>query len=48
MAPVIPAALGLASMRQIYDFYLPRSLDAQSRGGNLVSAERRAVVEPAH
>jgi ABC-type glycerol-3-phosphate transport system substrate-binding protein len=33
MAPAIPAAFGLASMRQIYDLYLPHSLDAQSRGG---------------
>jgi ABC-type glycerol-3-phosphate transport system substrate-binding protein len=33
MAPAIPAAFGLASMRQISDLYLPHSLDAQSRGG---------------
>ncbi len=33
MAPANPAAFGLASMRQIYDLYLPHSLDAQSRGG---------------
>jgi ABC-type glycerol-3-phosphate transport system substrate-binding protein len=34
MAPAIPAAFGgAASMRQIYDLYLPHSLDAQSRGG---------------
>ncbi len=33
MVPAIPAAFGLASMRQIYDLYLPHSLDAQSRGG---------------
>jgi ABC-type glycerol-3-phosphate transport system substrate-binding protein len=33
MAAANPAAFGLASMRQIYDLYLPHSLDAQSRGG---------------
>jgi multiple sugar transport system substrate-binding protein len=33
MAPAMPAAFGLASMRQVYDLYLPHSLDAQSRGG---------------
>jgi ABC-type glycerol-3-phosphate transport system substrate-binding protein len=33
MAPAIPPAFGAASMRQIYDLYLPRSLDSQSRGG---------------
>jgi ABC-type glycerol-3-phosphate transport system substrate-binding protein len=33
MAPAIPGAFGLASMRQVYDLYLPHSLDAQSRGG---------------
>jgi ABC-type glycerol-3-phosphate transport system substrate-binding protein len=36
MEPAIPAALGLASMRQIHDFYLPRSLDAQSRSGAIL------------
>ncbi len=36
MAPAIPAAFGLASMRQIYDLYLPHSLDAQSRGGAIL------------
>lgn len=33
MAPAIPAAFGKESMRQIYDLYLPNSLQAQSRGG---------------
>ena len=33
MAPAIPAAFGLSTMRQINDLYLPRALEAQSRGG---------------
>jgi ABC-type glycerol-3-phosphate transport system substrate-binding protein len=33
MAPAIPGAFGLASMRQIADLYLPHALEAQSRGG---------------
>jgi multiple sugar transport system substrate-binding protein len=33
MAPAIPAAFGAAGTQQIYDLYLPHSLDAQSRGG---------------
>src|SRR5579859_1904270 len=33
MAPAIPAAFGVASMRQISDLYLPHALEAQSRGG---------------
>ncbi|HEV2280882.1 MAG TPA: extracellular solute-binding protein [bacterium] len=33
MASANPAAFGKESMRQIYDLYLPHSLDAQSRGG---------------
>ena len=36
MAGAIPAAFGLASMRKIYDLYLPHSLDAQSRGGAIL------------
>jgi ABC-type glycerol-3-phosphate transport system substrate-binding protein len=36
MAPAIPSAFGHASMRQIYDLYLPHSLDAQSRGGAIL------------
>jgi multiple sugar transport system substrate-binding protein len=35
MAPAIPAAFGVTSMKQIYDLYLPRSLDAQSRQGQI-------------
>ncbi|HEV2280881.1 MAG TPA: extracellular solute-binding protein [bacterium] len=33
MSPAIPAAFGKESMRQIYDLYLPNTLQAQSRGG---------------
>jgi len=33
MAPAIPAAFGHPSMRQVYDLYLPHTLEAQSRGG---------------
>jgi multiple sugar transport system substrate-binding protein len=33
MAPAIPAAFGLATMRQVNDLYLPHALEAQSRGG---------------
>ncbi len=33
MLPAIPAAFGVASMRQISDLYVPHALDAQSRGG---------------
>ncbi len=33
MAPAIPAAFGVSSMRQISDLYLPHALEAQSRGG---------------
>src|SRR6516162_5781001 len=36
MAPAIPAAFGVASVTQIYDLYLPHSLDAQSRGGAIL------------
>ncbi len=35
MALAIPAAFGVTSMKQIYDLYLPHSLDAQSRQGQI-------------
>ena len=35
MAPANPAAFGVGSMKQIYDLYLPHSLDAQSRMGQV-------------
>ena len=36
MAAAIPAAFGKESMRQIYDLYLPNTLQAQSRGGAIM------------
>ena len=44
MAPANPAAFGKASMRQIYDLYLPHSLDAQSRAGQILCLPSAAPV----
>ena len=35
MDPANPAAFGVANVNQIYDLYLPHSLDAQSRNGQI-------------
>jgi ABC-type glycerol-3-phosphate transport system substrate-binding protein len=35
MVPAIPAAFGMTNVQQIYDLYLPHSLDAQSRNGQI-------------
>jgi len=35
MTPANPSAFGVASVTQIYDLYLPHSLDAQSRQGQI-------------
>jgi ABC-type glycerol-3-phosphate transport system substrate-binding protein len=35
MAPAVPAAFGFTSMQQIYNLYVPNSLEAQSRQGQV-------------